>query len=114
MWRELSAGALGAVGADIYTEDEVRHARVSVFRVPVDFNALLFQIGEPDPFAGRGPRPQTARQRFAQLLADETITEEWDPDQDRIPGPPIIPCDHMAGQIRACKPTSLLTITGEG
>jgi hypothetical protein len=59
----------------------------SVYREPVDTNALLFQIGDPNEAAGHIPNWSGALQRINQILATHGI------DPDQLPNPADIPPD---------------------
>jgi tetratricopeptide (TPR) repeat protein len=107
--------------------------RVSVYREPVDLNAVLFQAGQPDPKAESPDVRAAAVQRVTEILAGAGIT--WDDVEDesfdmarapeqvrallapdieelnREPEPPFRPPAGLAGQITACQAASLLTVS---
>ena len=105
---------------------------VSVYREPVDSNAVLFQARQPDPDAEDIPGRETASRQIANTLAAAGITEDEAFDLATVPGhvraqlaPPIaelpgpsVPPHRsgpgMPGQIAACQATSLLTIGEDG
>ncbi len=47
---------------------------VSVYREPVDRNAILFQAGQPAPDAGHSPDREAAYQQITAIMADAGIT----------------------------------------
>ena len=105
---------------------------ISVYREPVDANAVLFQAGEPDPGAGHIPDQAAASQHIEEVLAAAGITvdESFDPasvpghiqarlaphiaELARLPVPPFRPGPGLPGQIAACQAASLLTVSEAG
>ena len=105
---------------------------VSVYREPVDQNAVLFEAGQPDPDAEDIPDRQAASQQITGILeaAGITVDDSLDlasvPGQaraqlaphlaelDRLPSPPFRPVPDLQGQIAACQAASLLTVSGDG
>jgi hypothetical protein len=105
---------------------------ISVYREPVDTNAVLFQVGQPDPDAEDIPDRAAASRQITGILAAAgiTIDESFDPasvpghiqaqlaphiaEWNRLPVPPFRPGPGLPEQIAACQTASLLTITGEG
>jgi len=105
---------------------------VSVYREPVDLNAVLFQAGQPDPGAEDMPDRAAAARRIAEDLAaagiavDEGVDLASVPEQvrellvphidelNRALAPPFRAPPGLAGQITACQQASLLTIGGTG
>jgi tetratricopeptide (TPR) repeat protein len=101
---------------------------VSVYREPVDQNAVLFQAGQPDPDAEHIPDRQAAYQTIRTILgtAGITVDESFDmaavPRQvqaqlaphlaelNRRPAPPFRPPPGLNEQIAACQAASLLTV----
>ena len=104
---------------------------LSVYREPVDRNAVLFQAGQPDPNAEEIPERQAAYQQIAGILAAAEIKVDESLDLASIPGhvraqlaphlaelnrPPIPPFrlpSALSEQIAACQAASLLTVIGE-
>ena len=104
---------------------------VSVYREPVDGNAVLFQAGQPDPDAEHIPDRAAARQHIGEVLAAAGITldESFDPasvpghiqaqlaphiaEWNRRPVPPFRPGPGLPEQIAACQAAGLLTVSGE-
>ncbi|MGH3932871.1 MAG: hypothetical protein ACRDTF_23185, partial [Pseudonocardiaceae bacterium] len=62
----------------------------SVYREPVDLNALLFQIGDPDEAAGYTPDRKGMEQRINQILAIHGI------NPDQLANPAALPPDVLA------------------
>ena len=105
---------------------------VSVYREPVDRNAVLFQAGQPDPDAEDIPDRKAAYKQITGILAAAGITmdESFDPaaipahvqsqlaphiaELNRQPSPPFRPPPGLPEQIAACQDASLLTVSGEG
>jgi len=105
---------------------------VSVYREPVDRNAVLFQAGQPDPDAENIPDQRAAYQQIAGILdaAGITVDDSFDlaivPGQvraqlaphlaelNRRPVPPFRPDPGLREQVAACEAASLLTVSGEG
>jgi len=105
---------------------------VSVYREPVDTNAVLFQAGQPDPDAEHIPdRAGTSRQITGILdAAGITVDESFDlaalpgdvraqlaphiAELNRLPVPPFRPDPGLPGQLAACQAASLLTVSDEG
>ena len=107
-------------------------AGIAVYREPVDFNAVLFAIGQEDPAAEYIPDRAAAYQRISEILAAAGIPvdESFDlasvpgdmraelapylAELDRLPVPPFRPGPGLAGQIGACQVTGLVTAAGTG
>ncbi len=105
---------------------------VSVYREPVDANALLFQGGHPDPAAEDIPDWAAAWHRISEILAaagitvDGSLDLETVPEQvrarlapyigelNRPPVPPLRPPPDLAERVAACQAASLLTISASG
>ena len=105
---------------------------VSVYREPVDANAVVFQAGQPDPAAENLPDRGTAYQQISEILAAAGITadDSFDParvpaqvraqlaphiaELNRAPAPPFLPPLDLAERVAACQAASLLTISGTG
>ena len=103
---------------------------ISVYREPVDTNAVLFQAGPPDPAAAHTPDRRAAVERITGILAGAGITVDDTFDMAAVPGPvqallaphmaelnrppslPVGPVAGLAGLTGACQEASLLTITG--
>ena len=105
---------------------------VSVYREPVDPNAVLFQAGQPDPDAEDIPDRQAASRQITGILAAAGITVDESFDLASVPGhvraqlaphiaelnrrpmPPFRPVPGLPEQIAACQAASLLTVSDEG
>ena len=105
---------------------------VSVYREPVDRNAVLSVAGQPDPDAEHIPDRKAANEQITGILAAAGITvdESFDlasvpshvraqlaphiAELNRRPNPPFRPPPGVQGQIAACQAASLLTISDEG
>jgi tetratricopeptide (TPR) repeat protein len=107
---------------------------VSVYREPVDVNAVLFQAGEPDQDAAHVPDRDAARGRITAILAAAGITVDESFDMAAVPGhiqaelapylaelnrepvPAFRPPPALGEQVAACQAASLLTVgeTGAG
>ena len=105
---------------------------VSVYREPVDMNAVLFQAGQPDPAAEDIPDREAAYEQISGILADAGIAVDQSFDLASVPGdvraqlaphiaelnrrpvPPFRPPPGLDGQIAACQAASLLTVGAEG
>ena len=105
---------------------------VSVYREPVDENAVLFVTGQPDPGAEHIPDRKAAYHQIASVLAAAGIAvdESFDlatvpapvraqlaphiTELNRQPTPPFRPPPGLAGQVAACQAASLLTVSEEG
>jgi len=105
---------------------------VSVYREPIDDNAVLFVTGQPDPDAEHIPDWKAASEQVTRILASAGITvdESFDlasvPAQvrtrlaphlaelNRQPVPPFRPPPGLDGQVAACQAASLLTLSGRG
>jgi tetratricopeptide (TPR) repeat protein len=103
---------------------------VSVYREPVDTNAVLFQAGLPDPAAEDLPDRKAARERISEILAAAGITvhDSIDPaslpeqvqaqlaphieELSRAPVPPQRSVPDLAERLEMCQAASLLTISG--
>jgi tetratricopeptide (TPR) repeat protein len=101
---------------------------VSVYREPVDTNAVLFQAGQHDEAAERIPDRDAAYRQIQGILAAAGITADRTIDLAAIPGPirdqlvphlvklnsqpepPYRPTSRMAERIAACQEASLLTV----
>ena len=103
---------------------------VSVYREPVDRNAVLFQAGQPDPAAENVPdRVAALRQITGILAAAGIIINESDPasipghvkaelaphiaELNRRPTPPFRAVAGLQQQIASCRSASLLTVSYE-
>jgi tetratricopeptide (TPR) repeat protein len=97
----------------------------SVYREPVDVNALLFQVGEPDEDAASVPDRDGAEQQIleaagiptdnpfdlAELPAEvQAAVTPHLREFDRVPTPPRRPPEHLREQIDACRASTLLSI----
>ena len=105
---------------------------VSVYREPVDHNAVLFQTGLPDPGARHIPDRKATYQQVVGILAAAGISAgesfglssvpshvraELAPhlaELPRLPAPPFRPPSGLPGQITACQTASLLTVGEAG
>ncbi len=105
---------------------------VSVYREPVDRNAVLFQAGQPDLDAEDIPDRAATHEQITRILAAAGITVDESFDLASIPGgvqaqlaphlaelnrrpvPPFRPLPDLGGQIAVCQDASLLTVSGEG
>jgi tetratricopeptide (TPR) repeat protein len=99
---------------------------ISVYREPVDPNAVLFQAGQPDPGAENIPDRNAASQRIRDIVAAAGIPvgssldlsgvpahvrEQLAPhlqELNRLPVPPFTGPPGLAGQLAACQAASLL------
>ena len=106
-------------------------AGISVYREPVDDNAVLFQAGQPDPSAEIIPDRQGAYEQITGILAAAGIPVDASLDLDDLPGdlraqlgphlvelnrlpvPPVRPAPGLGQQLAACQTASLLTINQE-
>ena len=104
---------------------------VSVYRKPVDQNAVLFQAGQPDAEAEDIPDRQAAYQQITGILnaAGITVDDSFDltnvPGQvrsqlaphlaelNRRPSPPFRSGSGLPEQIAACQAAGLLTVGGD-
>ena len=104
---------------------------ISVYREPVDDNAVLFQAGQPDPSAENIPDRQGAYEHITSILAaagipvDDSLNLDDLPDElraqlgphlaelNRPPVPPFRPAPGLRQQLAACQTASLLTISEE-
>ena len=104
---------------------------VSVYREPVDQNAVLFQAGQPDAGAEHIPDREAAYQAIEGILAARGIIVDKSFDPARVPGhvqvqlapymselnrrptPPFRPVSGLNWQIAACQAVSLLTVGGQ-
>ena len=104
---------------------------VSVYREPIDQNAVLFQIGQPAPDAEYIPDRQAAYQQITSILdaagipvddfLDLTgvpghVTAQLAPhiaEMNRMPVPPFRSVPSVQEQIAACQAASLLTVSGD-
>ena len=105
---------------------------VSVYREPVDRNAVLFVAGQPDPAADHIPDQQAAYQQIIGILttAGITVDESFDlasvpahvrtqlaphlDELNRRPAPPFRPRHGLDEHVAACQAASLLTVGEEG
>jgi tetratricopeptide (TPR) repeat protein len=103
---------------------------VSVYREPVDVNAVLFEVGQPDPEAEHVPDRKAADRQIIEILgaAGIVIDDSFDPanvpadiqaklvphiaELNRPPTPPFRPPLSIQDQIMACQAASLLTVSG--
>ena len=104
---------------------------VSVYREPVDVNAVLFQAGQPDPDAEHLPDRKAATQQIIDILgaAGVVVDDAFDPasvpadiraklaphiaELNRSPTPPFRPPPGLRDQVMASQAASLLTLSGE-
>ena len=105
---------------------------ISVYREPVDRNAVLFQAGPPDPAGENIPDRNAASQRITDILAGAGIPVDSSLDLssvpapvrellaphlqelDRLPVPPFTEPPGLAGQLAACEAASLLHADQDG
>jgi tetratricopeptide (TPR) repeat protein len=106
---------------------------VAVYREPVDYNAVLFTAGQPDPAVEDIPdREAAVAQRITEILAAAGIPADGPVDLDRVPDevrvelapylaeldrrpvPPFRPGPRLAGQVGACQAAGLVTVTEAG
>jgi tetratricopeptide (TPR) repeat protein len=105
---------------------------VSVYREPVDYNAVLFAAGQPDPGAEYIPGRKAAYEQITGVLSAAGIAmdESFDPatvpapvqaqlaphlaELNLQPSPPFRPPSGLDGQVAACQAASLLTVSEEG
>ena len=105
---------------------------ISVYREPVDQDAVLFQMGQPDPDAEDIPDQEAASRRITGILAAAGITVDESLDLASVPGhvraqlaphiaelsrrpvPPFRPNPGLDEQIAACQAVDLLTVSDEG
>jgi tetratricopeptide (TPR) repeat protein len=104
---------------------------ISLYRQVVDRNALLFQIGQPDPDAEHIPDRESAFKQIRAILAAAGITVDESLDLasipghvqarlaphaaelNRLPAPPFRTPAGLDKQIAACQAASLLTVSGD-
>ena len=104
----------------------------SVYREPVDYNAVLFAAGQPDPAAEHVSDRAAAVEQITGILAAAGITVDDSLDLaavpahvqsqlaphiaelNRRPSPPFRPSPDLSEQVAACQAASLLTVTGDG
>ena len=104
---------------------------ISVYREPIDDNAVLFQAGQPDSSAENVPDRQGAYEHITSILAaagipvDDSLNLDDLPDElraqldpqlaelNRPPVPPFRPAPGLRQQLAACQTASLLTISEE-
>ena len=104
---------------------------VSVYREPVDHNAILFQAGQPDPAAEEILARQGAFEQITGILAAAGIAMDGSSDPASVPGPvqaqpapypavlnrwpvpPYRPVSGLPEQVTACQAASLLAVSGE-
>jgi tetratricopeptide (TPR) repeat protein len=104
---------------------------VSVYREPVDINAVLFQAGLPDSSAEINPDRAAAARQIINILAEAGIATDAPVDIDSVPtdirtrlapylgelnrrpAPPYQVAPELSGQVTACQAAGLLTIIGE-
>ena len=102
---------------------------VSVYREPVDGNAVLFQVGEPDPAAGYVPDRAAAMEQVTAILAAAGVTvddsldlaalpasvlEQLAPHLDELqrpPRPPLRRHPDLGRQAAACQAVGLLELS---
>ena len=60
---------------------------VSLYREPVDTNAVLFQVGIPAPDASNIPGQLAAAERITATLAEAGFAADANPDLNTLPGP---------------------------
>ena len=105
---------------------------LSVYREPIDKNAVLFQAGQPDPDTESLPDRASAHQNITEILAASGITIDESFDLARVPSsvraqlaphiaelnrrpvPPFRPMPGLQEQIAACQAASLLTVSDDG
>jgi tetratricopeptide (TPR) repeat protein len=105
---------------------------MSVYREPVDTNAVLFQVGQPDPTAENVPDQAAAYQRITEIVAaagiavdepldlaslPELVRAQLAPqlaELNRAPVPPLRPPPDLAERIGACQAASLLAVRQTG
>ena len=105
---------------------------VSVYREPIDRNAVLFQAGQPDPDVENIPDRQAAYQQITSILAAAGITMDESFDLVSVPGhvraqlapyiaelnrrpvPPFRPVPGLDEQVAALQAASLLTVSDAG
>ena len=105
---------------------------VAVYREPVDFNAVLFAAGQPDPAIDDTPDRAAAYQRIAEILDAAGIPVDRPVDLARVPAdvraelapylaeldrqpvPPFRASPGLAGQVDACRAAGLVTVSGTG
>ena len=104
---------------------------VSVYREPVDLNAILFQAGQPDPAAEHVPDRKAANQQIIEILgaAGIVVGDSFDlatvpagiqarlaphiAELNRLPTPPFRPSPGLQDQVMAAQAASLLTISSD-
>jgi tetratricopeptide (TPR) repeat protein len=102
---------------------------VALYREPVDINAVLFQVGIPDPEASNAPVQQAATERIVATLAeaglkiDESLDFNVLPDPLRAalaedlaelqqsPTPPYLAPQDLGSQLDTCFNSSLLSLS---
>ena len=105
---------------------------ISVYREPVDQNAVTSQAGQSDPDAENIPDRKAAYRQITGILAAAGITMDKSFDLASVPGhvraqlaphiaemnrrpvPPFRPVRGLQEQIAACQAASLLTASGDG
>ena len=101
---------------------------ISVYREPVDVNAVLFQAGQPAPATDSAPDRETTFQQVNKILSDagirtdrpfdlgnlpQEVRDRLAPHLDamaRLQSPPYLPPPDLGQQISACQMAGLLTI----
>jgi tetratricopeptide (TPR) repeat protein len=104
----------------------------SVYREPVDGNALLFQVGQPDDAAARIREREAAEEHIVETLTSAGISTAGPIDLaslppeihdllvpdlaelQRRPAPPLLAPTGLPQMIEACQASSLLTVNGSG
>jgi len=103
---------------------------ISVYREPVDLNAILFQVGQPDPDAEYVPDREAADQQISEILGAVGIVvdDSFDPanipadiraklaphvaELNRPPTPPFRSPPGFQDQVMAVQAASLLAVGG--
>jgi tetratricopeptide (TPR) repeat protein len=104
---------------------------ISVYREPVDHNAILFQGGQHAPDSEHIPDRNAISQRISEVLDAAGITpdDSLDPASipndvrvqlaphlarlNQLPTPPYLPSPQLPEQIATCQASSLLNISGD-
>jgi tetratricopeptide (TPR) repeat protein len=104
---------------------------VSVYREPIDVNAVLVQVGEADPAAAYVPDKRAASEQLIDIVASSDLASD-DEDQGTVPeavmakmapllddlfrrpAPPFRPTGSIDEQIAACRHASLLEASKGG
>jgi len=133
------AGTVSLIADDVLLDDLLGQLRqvspadelllaASVYREPVDANALLFQVGEPDETVARRSERGAAMAGVSQVLGDAGVSmtapvdvgslprelrallEPFLAELSRPPVPPFRAAADLPRQIAACQAASLLTV----